>query len=257
MSTISQVQKQFEQRFNSSKALAVGGLFVAALLVAPLTYLILKGILGLVAVAVAFIVGSAILGSIPVASMKFANWRLSALKKEAGRNPIETLQNLLATKRTALREFLESITSFESRVVEYRNKVEKFSREHPEEAPKFRNQLSTMESLLSSRKDKLRRADAALDKFEQEIEKADAVWQMSQAALAMSQAAGMQTGDPFERIKAETAVNAVEHSMNTAFAQLEQAMLEEELDAPRQIEKKESLLSSQTTVNHTKEKVRT
>jgi hypothetical protein len=46
---------------------------------------------------------------------------------------------------------------------------------------------------------------------------------MSQAAQAANAAAGMDTGDQFERLKADTACDAVFESMNRAFAELEVA----------------------------------
>jgi hypothetical protein len=57
---------------------------------------------------------------------------------------------------------------------------------------------------------------------------------MSQAAQEANKKAGMSTGDQFEKLKADTAVDAVFDSMNRAFAQLEVAAALESNDNPAQ-----------------------
>ena len=46
-----------------------------------------------IGLVIAAIVGLAIVMFTPVVAIKFANWRLQAIKAESRANPIETLQN--------------------------------------------------------------------------------------------------------------------------------------------------------------------
>jgi hypothetical protein len=71
-------------------------IFTGSVVVAPVVFLAVKGIVGL---AIAGTLGIAINAAAPVLSMKLANWRLRALKHEAKTNPIETLQNIALKKQ--------------------------------------------------------------------------------------------------------------------------------------------------------------
>ena len=62
-----------------------------------------------------------------------------------------------------------------------------------------------------------------LEEGHNKLDEMKAYWDMSQAAQDANKAAGMDTGDQFERLKADTAVDAVFESMNRAFAELEVA----------------------------------
>ena len=82
-------------------ALAKWGIGLAgAVVIAPMVFLAVKGILGL---ALAGVLGLALVHGAPVAAMKFANWRLRGLKQEARANPIETRQNIAMQARQPAR----------------------------------------------------------------------------------------------------------------------------------------------------------
>lgn len=201
----------------------VGLVALAALIVSPVIFMVIKGLVGFV---VAAVIGLAIVMFTPVIAMKFANWRLQAIKAESRANPIETLQNQYMEKRQALAKFLDSITAFSTEVKNFEDKVSEFKRKFPDEAPRFQEQLATMKKLLDFRKSRFKQAKAELDLFDSAIQRAEAMWNMSQAAQEMNKLAGMQTGDPFEKIKQDAAIDSVYSSMNKAFADLETALLD-------------------------------
>lgn len=198
---------------------------LGAVVISPVIFLAVKGLVGL---AIAGIVGLTIISFAPVLSMKFANWKIKGIKSEAATNPIETLQVQLIEKKEALLRFLNSINSFAAEVKGFEDKVEQFKREHPSEAAQFDEQLKAMIELLENRKLKYRRAREQVNFFEASIDRARAKWEMAQAAIRMNKLAGMQTGDEYEKIKVETAIDSVQTAMNTAFAELETALLSEE-----------------------------
>jgi hypothetical protein len=191
--------------------------------VAPMALLLLKGV---IALAVAGLVG---LGSIylgPVIEMKLRNVRIKMVVAEAQTNPIETLLNQLITKREAASSFGEKITGFRAEIKNFQDKVGTFTKQYPEDAPRFAKQLETMQQLLSFREERYRNLNAELDNFAKAIDRAKAMWAMSQAAQQMNKMAGQDTGDVFEQIKTDAAVDSVMRSVNTAFSQMETALLD-------------------------------
>ncbi len=207
------------------------GLCVAAFFVAPFVFIVIKGLIGMV---IAAAVGGAMIFFTPVVARMAANWRLKAIKAEAARNPIETLQNDYGKRQQGLRDFANRISDFATAVGSFEDKLGDFKREHPEDAPKFDEQLGKMKLVLVNRKAKFKEAQTELNAYEKEIQRANAIWEMGQAAAAMTSAAGMTEDDFLQKISTETALDSVQKSMNRAFADLEVSLLEEQ-SAPQQL----------------------
>lgn len=215
-----------EQRRERIKKWGTIGLIAAAgLIVSPIIFMAIQGLIGL---AIAAVVGLTIVTFAPVVAMKFANWKLRSIKAEAMKNPIETLQNIYNEKRGALTTFKQNIESFTAQVGKYESELDQFKAKFPAKADVFEEQLTKMKQLLRVRVESYKNAKAELQLFDKKIEEADAMWKMSQSALALNKAAGMDIGDEFEKIKVETSLDSVELSMNNAFAQLETALMDSE-----------------------------
>jgi len=198
-------------------------MFVGVAVAAPIALLALKGT---VALAAAGIVG---LGSIylgPVVAMKFANLKVKGMVSEAQTNPIETLINQLAQKRLDAQRFADSITAFRTEVKNFELKTETFEKSYPDDAPRFRGQLATMKQLLSYRESRYKQVQDELTNFAHAIDRAKALWEMSQAAQQMNKIAGRQTNDTFEQIKTDAAVDSVMKSVNKAFSEMETSLLD-------------------------------
>jgi hypothetical protein len=107
---------------------------------------------------------------------------------------------------------------------------------YPARAPEFKTQLVRMTDLVERKKKALNDAEHMLEEGHNKLEEMKAYWEMSQAAQAANKAAGMDTGDQFEKLKSDTAVDAVFESMNRAFAELEvaAALDVDESDKPAQ-----------------------
>lgn len=197
-------------------ALGIAG----AAIIAPIIFLAIKGLVGL---AVAGIIGLSIVNFAPVLSMKFANWKVKGITAEAAENPIETLVNLLAAKREAFNLFRENVTAAAAARDNFKQKVEVFSKRYPERAAEFQVQLARMTEQVTKKKQALSEAQNQLDLGAQKLEEMRAYWEMTSALRDANKAAGMDTGDMYEKLKADTAVDAVLGSMNLAFAELEVA----------------------------------
>jgi len=84
-----------QKRKRIELAVKITAFSIIGFLVAPVILLVIKGLVGLI---VAGIIGFAAIQFAPYLGMVIANWRLKALKAEARKNPVETLQNIYVRK---------------------------------------------------------------------------------------------------------------------------------------------------------------
>ena len=209
----------------------IAALGVLGFVIAPFVFLSIKGLIGLlIAGAISFTA----IQFLPYFAALVGNWRLKALKHEASKNPVETLQNIYNEKDAALKSFLQSINTFAAKIKTFESKLDELSKSFPSEVPKFEEQKSQMIQLLAVRKRKYKEAQANLVAFDLEIKKADTIWQVSRAAADATKAAGMNEDEFFAKIQRETAFDAVQESLNVSFAELETALMEEN-DKPKSL----------------------
>jgi hypothetical protein len=190
------------------------------LAVSPIIFLAIKGLVGLIAAGV---IGLTAITFAPYLSMKFANWKVQAIVAESKENPIETMQNLLVAKKQAFHEFRVNVETAVTAYKSFETKTKQFAEQYPARAQEFKNQLDQMKQLVDGKKVSLKRAQGMLEEGDRKLVEMKAYWEMSQAAQAANKAAGMNTGDMYEKLKSDTAVDAVFESMNRAFAELEVA----------------------------------
>ncbi|MPV56231.1 hypothetical protein CFB46_26980 [Burkholderia sp. HI2761] len=200
-------------------AIIIAGVAIAA----PAALFILKGMIALITAGV---IGLGAIYLAPVVAMKFANQKVKMIVEEAQANPIETLINQLAEKRQAAQKFADSITAFRTEVKNFEGKTELFEKQYPDDAPRFRSQLDTMKQLLAFREGRYKQVQAELKNFASAIDRAKAMWDMSQAAQQMNKLAGRQAADTFEQIKTDVAVDSVMRSVNKAFSEMETSLMD-------------------------------
>lgn len=221
------------------------GLLVAGFVVAPFVFIAIKGLIGL---AIAAAIGMGIVFFTPVVAAIAVNLRLKALKAEAKRNPVETLQKDFIQRQTALADFRQAIVSFSAEVKNFADKLVDFVKQYPAEADKFKDQLSKMKQLLNLRQKKYQQAQESLASYQLEIQKAGAIWEMGCAAARMNEAAGMSEDDFLAKIQTETAINAIQTNMNEAFADLEISLLDDNKEtAQKMFADKQRALSDKST----------
>jgi len=192
------------------------------LIAAPIAFLAIKGLIGLIA---AVVIAFTAITIAPVVGEMAANWKLKALKDEAARNPIETLQRELLRRQQLLDDQKPKIERFETKILNFEGKLAGFKRQYPDEAPRFERTLGSMKQLLALRKERYQEAKTNLAQFELETQKARAIWEMGQAAKDASEG-GMTEDDFYAKLKTDTSIEAIEESMNQAFARLESSLLE-------------------------------
>jgi hypothetical protein len=209
----------------------IAALGVVGLVVAPFIFAAIGGLIGL---GIAAAVGFTLVQLAPWFALKVANLRYRLIESEkvehikkvveaAAENPIETLTNLLMQKKAAFKTFEASVTQAATARDNFRGKVQKFTERYPARAAEFQKQLDRMVDLVERKKEALKDAKQSLHDGDMKLEEMKAYYEMSKDAIEANRAAGMDTGDAFEQLKADTACDAVFESMNAAFAQLEVA----------------------------------
>lgn len=220
-----------QKRDKTRKLWSVLGIGAVGLLVSPIIFMTIQGLIGL---AIAGAVGFVLVSFAPVFAEKVANAKYRALEAEriahlkkveqsATENPIETLTNLLMQKKQAFNTFKISVEQAVTARDNFKTKVTKFTEKYPHRAAEFQAQLQRMIDLVNKKKVALADAKKSLEDGDLKLEEMKAYWEMSKDAIEANRAAGMDTGDAFEKLKADTACDAVFESMNMAFAQLEVA----------------------------------
>jgi hypothetical protein len=140
-----------DERARRTAAIIKAVLIVAlGLIAAPVAFLAIKGLIGLIAAA---LIAFAAITIAPVLGDMAANWKLRVLKDEAARNPVETLQRELLRRQKLLKEQKPKIERFEAKILNFEGKLAEFKRHYPEEAPRFDRTLNSMRQLLSLRKE--------------------------------------------------------------------------------------------------------
>jgi hypothetical protein len=224
-------QALVEKRDQMAKWLKIAVVCAVGFAVAPFIMLAIGGLVGL---AIAAAIAIAVVNLAPWFALKMANLRYQMIESEkvhhikkvtehAAENPIETLTNLLIQKKQAFNNFKLAVEQAVTARDNFKTKVEKFSQKYPHRAPEFQRQLERMTDLVARKKTALTEAKKSLDDGDLKLEEMKAYWEMSRDAIEANRAAGMDTGDAFEKLKADTACDAVFDSMNAAFAQLEVA----------------------------------
>jgi len=231
---------------------------IAVAIMAPVAWMAVTGMVGIALAAGIGLVG---INAAPVIELKLANAKYRALDAErvehidkvstaAATNPIETLIQQSMEKRQASDQFKQAITVFRTEVKNFSDQIATFAKEYPDDVARFQTQQDAMNKLLKFREDRYKQLQVELDNFDAAIKRAQAMWKMSQAAQKMNKLAGMELGDPFEKIKADSAINSVMTSMNKAFAEMETALMDnKEVQQAQRIENSPSpVLTIDTTV---------
>lgn len=231
METTMQMQEIVAKRDKFNGWIKLAALAAVGLFVAPFIFVAIGGLVGL---AIAAAVGFTLVQLTPWFALKIANWKYRLIDAEkighiqkvtsaAEQNPIETLTTLLIAKKQAYNVFKVSVTQAVTARSNFKDKVAKFKDKYPARASEFESQLARMTDLVERKKKALNEAQHSLEDGDNKLEEMKAYYDMSKDAIEANRAAGMDTGDAFEKLKADTACDAVFESMNLAFAQLEVA----------------------------------
>ncbi len=203
-----------------------GALLVAGFLVAPFVWVAIGGLIGLIVAALVILAAWMLR---PVAFSFAANMRLKLIKSEAARNPVETLQNDFKDKTEALGKRREAIETLNSQIRTFSDKVDEIeSRYGAEDAgyQKLSRDLADLRRVYAHRCEKWKEARDQLKLYEEEIQRANMIWEAAQAAAAARETSGLTEDEFFAKLRTETAFESIQKSYNDALASLDTAMLD-------------------------------
>lgn len=202
----------------------IAALLGIGFIVAPFVYVAIGGLIGLL---IAGAIGIVAINFAPWFSMKVANWRLKALKAEAAANPIETMENLYKEKEEALVHIRTNLQEFHGVVQALYDEIQDHNRNYPNRPSSFQEKYEKMKALLALRGQKYKQAQANLKAFSEIIDEKRSDWKVALAAAKASKLANV--GEDFmSKLMADTAIDSVQSSLNTAFAELEVSLLDEQ-----------------------------
>lgn len=215
-----------------------GAGFALVLLVGPLMWMMATALLGLAAAGIsAAVLALVIIGIVeylPVIIAKIQNHKMTLLREEAAKKPIETLYNQHAEKEAVLSTVLQQIEKFATKVKNYELKLVALEQQFPQDVAQFQEVYDAMSTLLKRRIEKYREAKAKNEISYQEIGKFAALWEMALASADLRESAGLLEDTLVQRLQKDSAIGAIQMGVAASMAELQTLMLEEVTIVPVQ-----------------------
>lgn len=190
----------------------------AAVLMAPLVYLAITGIVGL---AAATALGLVAINGAPALALRLSHWRLGLMRSETRRNPMISLERQLIERREALGRASEQLNLALARIDGFVETATAHARTEPASRTRWDGRIAQALALRQRKLDALRQAAIAVEAFDREVQRARIEWSVVEAEQAMHAALGATRGDPLEQLLERTALDSVREQMNRAFAGLD------------------------------------
>jgi len=209
-----------------AKWLKYGLAATGIIIVGPLFYLLAYAMLGVAfasgAALLAWAAASALTAFAPVISMKFENAKINMIMAEATKNPIPTLWAAHEVDAKDLADMEQAIVDYETDILNVRDKTTQLAKDmKPEDVVLFENDIRAMEADLALQQQDLLEAQQAHKAQEVAITRAAAIWELGMTVSRANQRnMADRAASTLQRIKKETALDAVTDSMNRSKAQL-------------------------------------
>ena len=208
---------------NFKKYATIGLIGLAGLIVAPVIFLVVKGLVGL---AIAGLVAATTMAAAPAVSQWLTNMKFKALETVISYEPVLTLKTRaeerwkeLDVQRTLLEEQAATLEQFTK-------KANGFIKQFPEEASDWTQRVKDYEQIFSYRVDLFKKAKAETEKFMVTIDKAEGIYEMAVLDAKMSKSFG-KARDFMSIFKEKTAFDAIDKANSKAIASLRMALVDE------------------------------
>lgn len=200
----------------------LGLMAVTAILVAPIVFLLIKGIVGL-AVAVVLV---AILNALAPA---FSSWlthiKFQSLKFVIDRAPVDELIQRAKERWDTLGEQRDLLQAQAATLATYKKKVARVIQEYPEEADEQLANLSQYEQLFALRVEAFKTAKLETQKYMRTVDKAESIYDMAVAEAEMGKSFN-RNKDFMAIFREKTAFDAVDRASANALAGLKMAIID-------------------------------
>jgi hypothetical protein len=207
----------WKDKAKSLRVANIATVCVVALLLSPIIFMIVKGLLGMIAAVVILLVGTSMAKPF---GMWLANKKLISLKTQAVRNAAETLQNELLRKEAIFKQNGDKTQLFIGNARTMIQKRTESMQKFPENRKQYEAQIKALEGSIEAKKSKYKKTKDALEVFKRVVD--NAVDECEFATLAAQNAAlEDEFNDPLQTMLANTAIQAAQTAMNSALAEFE------------------------------------
>lgn len=201
--------------------IGLGGLVILPLLVT----LIIKALIATVA---AFAIGVVVATVTPWLTAKWANRhalifeaKINEIKRQAEEDPIASALYVLEEVREEAREAEHDIETFTGEYELFNGKLERFKKLYPTEAQKFEEMRQDFKAILDDKQAALEQMQQDAQVLEGEVEKAQAIYEMSMSAISLKEKAGQDAAKKvFQKIRLDTSLDTVQRRLGQARSQL-------------------------------------
>lgn len=207
------------------------------------SFIVVQAALGLIGLAV--IIGGIYAVSLfsPVISLKLTNFMMARFIEEVWKNPVLTRRNIEREMQSRLAEEEKDLLTQNAGVTDFEQKVDGLSKKFPQDAEKFRSQLTMFKEALQEQYDDLARGQNALEVYKAETERVEAIWSVCETGNKLARKSlNRQRRDAMLKIASDEAIKASEASL---------AMTQARLDHNRRLRKSDSFLSLESNPSPT------
>lgn len=195
-------------------------------------HVILTAIAGIIGIAVAIGLYSAIVMAAPLVSLKFSNFVMRRFIDEVRKNPVESRMKVFVEMQQRLQDGAVQLQTFNGSVTQFGAKVEGLKKKYPQDAIKFQQQYDAMVKMLNLRYAGWEKASKALIEYDAMTDRVRAIWEVTQASDQMSKAARrMGIEDAYSKIINDESIRVAEEGMANSFAALDHALRMESIEA--------------------------
>ena len=225
------------------KVVKYGVIVLGVILITPVAIGFINGAITLMVAGVVGAIGFGLIGLAPVAALKFANYKERAIQEEnvdnikkiksaAQENPIPTLYLDLANRQKEAADFEERVAKNDALYKKNVRKTNEFIKQYSENDPAIttlKEQLQLHEQAIKAQVAQLDVVKKSVSQYESTVKRADDLWEISKGIQEANEILENQQ-DIFSRIRKDTALDAVENSVNLAFSQMRMSLVGKEKD---------------------------
>lgn len=225
------------------KAVKYGGIVLGVILITPIAIGFINGAITLMVACIVGAIGFGLIGLAPVAALKFANFKERAIQEEnvdninkiksaAQENPIPTLYLDLSNRQKEAADFEDRVAKNDALYKKNIRKTNEFIKQYSENDPAIttlKEQLQLHEQAIKAQVAQLDVVKKSVSQYESTVKRADDLWEISKGIQEANEILENQQ-DIFSRIRKDTALDAVENSVNLAFSQMRMSLVGKEKD---------------------------
>jgi hypothetical protein len=211
-----------QQRFKTIAKFGIAG--IICLLVAPIVFLMIKGLVGL---AVAGVICATLIALMPAFSEWLTQIKFKALKGVISRAPVESLIQRAKERWDELETQLGLLKEQAAAVSEFKIKVSRFVKENPLDAQDWLDRLADYEKRFAFRVESFKKAKRDTHDFMKTIDRAEAIYEMALMDQKLSKSFG-KSRDFMAIFREKTAFDAIDKANAQSMADLKMSMIDED-----------------------------